>query len=169
MRKALQTIGLTLLIAVITLAAVLYFFDRSTANANLTPADVQARKLMPYLRDGQTFRLTDAYPAAWDSVQVVGPTDALTDSEWRALRAYSGEITELTQKQELLVFWLDGNIASVVRFDISSGNAPWFLTEGRQGDSLILPRVRAVFRATLTHADGYDYYACVPESDASQV
>ena len=169
MRKALQTVGLTLLIAVITLASVIFYFDRGTPNVNLSPAEVQTRTLMPYLRDGQTFRLADAYPDAWDSVQVIGYSDALTDWEWRTLRAFSPELSQISQGQELLVFWRDGIVTSMVRFTLSSGNAPWFLTEGDKGESLILSRAKAVFRATLQHADGYDYYACVPEGDASQV
>lgn len=167
MRKALQTVALTLLIAVTTLATLLVLLERNQIREGLTPADVQTRALIARLRDGQTFRLADVYPDAWDAVQVISEGDVLTDWTWRTLRAYPADL-QLSPGQQLLVFWQEGTVAFTVRFDRAAGGAPWFDTDAGAGESLTVGRNAAVFLATLAHGKRYDYFICVPEPDGSR-
>lgn len=169
MRKALNAVGLMLLLAVGVLGGMLWLAGRSTSVAGLTPEAVRARALYPLLRDGQTFRMADAYPEPWETVQVLHGGDTLTDWEWRTLRAVGDAAAPLAQGQQLLVFWQDGAVAFVVRSALTTGGAPWFSIGTADGESSILGREKAVFRAMLVHAEGYDYYACVPEGDAAAV
>ena len=165
MRKAFHTIALTLLIAVFSLLAVGVVFHRTAADAN--PNDLLARTLMPYLRDGRTFRLADVYPDAWDSVQIVRSDESLTDWEWRTLRAYQNNLLQLEQQEQLLIFWRDGGIANAIRFNSADNGMPWFVPPDPE-DSMILSRESAIFRATLVREAGAVYYACEPiaSSDA---
>ena len=169
MGKALKTVGLMLLLAVGLLGGMLWLAGRSTSGAGLTPEALRARALYPLVKDGQLFRLADAYPDVWETVQVLHGGDTLTDWEWRTLRAVGDTAAPLTQGQQLLVFWQDGAVAFVVRSALTTGGTPWFTLGAADGESSILGREKAVFRATLVHAEGYDYYACVPEGDAAAV
>lgn len=168
MRKALHTIALTLLIAVFSLVIVSVAFHRTAADAN--PNDLLARSLMPYLRDGQTFRLADVYSDTWDSVQVIRSDEPLTDWEWRTLQAYNDRLLQLGQHEQALVFWRDGGIANAIRFDSADNGMPWFVPPDPE-DSMILSRDAAVFRATLVREASAVYYACepVPGGEETQV
>ena len=157
MRKALHTIALTLLIAIVSLLGVSIVFHRTGADAN--PNDLLARSLMPYLRDGQTFRLADVYPDMWDSVQIIRGNESLTDWEWRTLQAYNASLLELGQREQVLIFWRHGDIANAIRFDSASNGMPWFVPSD-PADSMILSRDTAFFRATLVREANAVYYAC---------
>ena len=165
MRKALYTIALTLLIAVVSLLGVSVAFHRPASDAN--PNDLLARSLMPYLRDGQTFRLADVYPDTWDSVQVIRGDESLTDWEWRTLQAYNASLLELGQREQVLVFWHHGSIANAIRFNGAGNGMPWFVPPDPT-DSMILSRDAAVFRATLVREANAVYYACEPISGGEE-
>lgn len=165
MRKALHTIALTLLIAVASLLAVSLVFHHTAADAN--PNDLLARSLMPYLRDGQTFRLADVYPDVWDSVQVIRSDESLTDWEWRTLQAFNNSLLELGQREQVLVFWHHGGIANAIRINSASNGMPWFVPPDPE-DSMILSRDTAIFRATLVREADAVYYACEPISGGEE-
>ena len=166
MRKALETIGLTLLIAILSLLAVSFAFHRTTPQADADPNDLLVRTLMPYLRDGGTFRLSEAYPDSWEAVQVVRSNETLTDWEWRTLRAYDVGLIQLGLQEQALIFWQDGAISNAIRFDSADDGMPWFVPSGPE-DSMIFSRDAAVFRATLVQGKTSVYYACEPMVDTS--
>ena len=163
MRNAFRTIGLILVIAVASLAAMGLLFSRTGARVDANPNEILARTLLPHLRDGQTFDLAAIYPDPWDAVQVVHGGDELTNWEWRTLRAYDAQLLEIDEQAQLLIFWLDGGVARVVQFDTAAGYMPWFTQMDESRQSFIIARKNAVFRATLTQEDGASRYTCVPE------
>jgi len=167
-KKALQTIGLTLVIALVSLLAVGLVFTHSLTHADADPNQMLARQLMLHLRDGQTFRLTDAYPEPWDTVQVVSSGETLTNWTWRTLHTFDSRLAELQEGQQLLVFWREGEVARMVRFARDAG-MPWFAADASSEEGVIIPRNNALFRATLVQEAGIKYYTCVPENSAVQV
>lgn len=169
MKKALQTIGLTLAIALVSLVGVGFVFSHAFTHADADPNELLARKLLPYLRNGQTFRLVDAYPEPWDTVQVVGGGEMLTDWTWRTLHVFDAGLAEVQAGQQLLVFWREGEVSRMVRFARGMG-MPWFVTQSDVAQvGAIIPRDSAAFRATLVQEGDMRYYTCVPESPAVQV
>ena len=163
MRKVITTIALTLLIAILCLGTVGLLFWTNFKAADTDPNTILARKLMPYLKDGQTFRLADAYPDPWESVQVVRYDDALDDSTWRALLQYNLYLSDTREGEQMLIFWHAGAVAQVIRFTRGAG-MPRFSADSVSSQANVLSRGNAVFRATLIHDQGVDYYACVRES-----
>lgn len=168
MKKTLQTIGLTLMIALVSLFAVGLVFTHGLTHADADPNKLLARQLLPLLRDGQTFRLADAYPEPWDTVQVVSNGETLTDWTWRTLHTFDSRLAELQDGQQLLVFWHEGEVSRMVCFAHGAG-MPWFVADAFSEAGAIIPRNHAAFRATLVQEDGVKYYTCVPESAAVQV
>ena len=116
MRKVITTVALTLAIAILSLGMVGLLFWTSFRPADTDPNIILARKLMPYLKDGQTFRLTDAYPDPWESVQVVRDDEVLDDSTWRALLQYNLNLSDIREGEQMLIFWHAGVVAQVIRF-----------------------------------------------------
>lgn len=167
-RKALQTVVLLLLCAVLALAAVFGLFSRNR-RADGDPNLILARAVLPFLKDGQTFRLADAYPEPWDAAQVVQSGEALTDWAWRTLRAFDSHLAQVDGDAQLLVFWREGNVARIVRFERAAGGMPWFAPSDAADGNGILSREDAVFRATLMEDRGVRYYLCVREAGAVQV
>ena len=168
MRKAITTIALTLAIAILSLGMVGFVFSPSFRPADTDPNTILARKLMPYLKDGQAFRLTDAYPDPWETVQVVQDHEILDDWTWQALLAYNQNLSGVGEGDQLLIFWRAGTIAQVIRFTRDAG-MPHFLAEAGATQATILSRKNAVFRATLIHGQEMDYYACVREDAAVEI
>ena len=162
-KKMLQTVGLMLLIAILSLVAVGFAFTNTFPHADADPNDILARTLMRHLKNGQTFRLAEAYPDPWDTVQVVREGESLNDWTWRTLRAFDANLANTGEGEQLLVFWRQGEVARMVRFRRETG-MPWFVIAGSTEDGYIVPRESAVFRATLVRDGATDYYACVQES-----
>jgi len=168
MRKVITTVALTLAIAILSLGMVGLLFWTSFRPADTDPNIILARKLMPYLKDGQTFRLTDAYPDPWESVQVVRDDEVLDDSTWRALLQYNLNLSDIREGEQMLIFWHAGVVAQVIRFTRDAG-MPQFAADSVSAQATILSRGNAVFRATLIHGQGLDYYACVRENAAVDI
>lgn len=166
-RKGLQTVALLLLCAVLAPAAVLGLFSGSR-HADSDPNAILARAALPFLKDGQIFRLADAYPEPWDAAQVVHGGEALTDWAWRTLRAFDSHLAQVDEDTQLLVLWREGNIARMVRFERSAGGMPWFAPLDAGGGEIV-SREDAVFRATLMEDRGVRYYLCVREAGAVQL
>ena len=164
MRKAIQTMGLMLFIAVVMLFAVTFAFTGASRQPDTNPNDILARTLMLQLRDGQTFALADAYPDAWDTVQVMQSGETLTAWEWRTLRAFDEGLVQLGEREQLLIFWCDGEIARAVRLAQDIRGMPRFAVTGDAEQHAILSREKAVFRATLVSQGDTLYYACVPQA-----
>ena len=163
MKKALQTVGLTVAIALISLLAVGFIFANSFPHADADPNTVLAHRLMPSLRDGSVFRLADVYTEPWDTVQVINADEKLNEWTWRTLCAFDAGFADRPQGQQLLVFWLEGGVSRMVRFTHSAG-MPWFETDANAEDGTIIGRDSAVFRATLVEDGGIRYYHCTPTS-----
>lgn len=169
MKKTLQLIGLTLVIALLAQATLVLLFSPVHTGEDASLNEIEARTLLIHLRDGQSFRLSDAYPDLWQSVEVTRGGRALTDWEWRALRDFDAELSQPQEEQQLLVFWYGGEITRVVRFDRRRSGMPWFVVENDAEQSLVLSRKDAMFHATLRHENGVDYYLCEPESEQAQI
>ena len=169
LKKALQTILLTLLLAVAALVAVLGLFGNLPGHADQDPNTLLARAIAPYLRDGHTFMLADAYPDAWDTVQVVNDGELLDPWTWRALRAHDAGLAERVSGAQLLVFWRAGTVSRMVRFAPQQSGMPWFVVETQEGSGTILPRRAAVFTATLMREGRTAYYVCAPVAAAVPV
>jgi hypothetical protein len=169
LKKTLKTMLLTLLLAILTLVAVLGLFGRLPPSADANPNAVLARAVAPYLRDGYAFRLADAYPDAWDTVQLVGEGEPLDPWTWRALRAYDAGLAQQLEGAQLLVFWREGAVARMVRFTAAQSGMPWFVLPASEPGSAILSRDAAVFTATRTQAGRTAYYVCAPLGKAVPV
>ena len=165
MKKALQTIGLTLVIAALAVLGVGLLTSGAGTHADADPNTILARTLMPYLKDGQTFTLAQAYPNEWDSVQIVRDVQALTDWEWRTLGAYDAALVDVEAAQQVLVFWHDGVLTNAVRLPRKGLGMPWFELPADELQSYIVSREGAVFLATLTRDERGDYYVCVPVAE----
>ena len=153
---------LTLLIAALSLAAALGLLGRLPPHADADPNTLLARAVAPYLRDGRTFALADAYPDAWETVQLVSGGERLDPWTWRALRAFDAGLSERMDGGQLLVFWHDGVVARMVGFNARESGMPWFVIGQGEAGVAILPREDAVFLVTLTREAGTAYYVCAP-------
>lgn len=167
--KALKSIGLMGLIALVSLVSVGWMFHGGVRKADADPNVLLARELLPYLRDGQTFRLSDAYPDPWDAVQVVRNGERLPPWTWRTLCAFDAALAQVDAGVQLLVFWQDGAVARAVRLWQGAAGMPWFQGNWPLEESVILPREAAVFRATFQGNGHSAYYACEPSPDGTPV
>ena len=152
---------LTLLVAVLSLAAVLSLSGRFASHADVSPNAVLARAVTPFLRDGHILSLADAYPDPWDTVQLVGDGEPLDPWTWRALRSFDAGLSERLDGAQLLVFWREGAVARMVRFAAGERGMPWFTAGGTVPGEALWPRKQAVFSVTLT-SGGNPYYLCRP-------
>lgn len=165
MLKALKTIGLSLLIAVACLTAVVLLFAGGGKPADADPNALQARALLPFLRDGQAFRLADAYPEAWETAQLVAADEQLDPWAWEVMRAYNASLLDMSRGTQLLVFWHAGEVARMVRFTQGAPGMPWFeATAAEAGAYALWGREDAVFTAVLQQTDGAPYYRCTPHT-----
>ncbi len=162
LKKALQTILLTLLIAAVSLAAALGLMAPLPPRADADPNTLLARATAPYLKDGRTFALADAYPDAWETVQLVSGGERLDPWTWRALRAFDAGLSERMEGGQLLVFWHGGAVTRMVGFNARENGMPWFVIGQGDTGGAILPRKDAVFLVTLTREAGTAYYVCAP-------
>lgn len=165
MRKAMITVGLTMLLAVTSFFAVSLVFAQVQTHRDADPNDRLARMLMSRLRDGVTFRMEDAYSDPWSAVEIISAGDMPTDGEWQAIRTFNASLAQLEAGQQLLVFWQDGEVTRMVRLTRDSGGMPWFAGE----EAVVYRRAQAVFRATLLKNGEVDYYLCVPEGAEAAV
>ncbi|HNW85603.1 MAG TPA: hypothetical protein PLP25_00585 [Candidatus Limiplasma sp.] len=123
---------------------------------------------MPYLKNGQTFRLADVYPDPWDAVQVVGEGETLDPWTWRTLCEWNVNPAELGEGEQWLIFWHEGAVAQTIRFTGDAG-MPRFARGVDAEEAEILSRRNAVFKATLVRNQETAYYACVQESALTEV
>mgnify|MGYP001004363088 CR=1 FL=1 len=152
MKKALQTIGLTLMIAALAVLGVGLLTFGAGTHADTDPNTILTRRLMPYLKDGQTFTLAQAYPSEWDSVQIVHNVQDLTDWEWRTLGAYDAALVDAEVEQQVLVFWHDGVLTNAVRLQRKEQGVPWFELPADELQSYIVHRKDAVGGKAQRHA-----------------
>jgi len=167
--KALRSIGLMLLIALASLLAMHVVFAGTSRHADADPNALLAGTLLPFMREGEPFSLADAYPDAWETVQLVSDEDTLTPWVWRALRAFDTNLAEPREGHQLLVFWRDGQIARVIRFARGQNGMPWFVPAAAMGDAAIIPREGAVFIPALFAEGGIPFYQCVQRDTGAQV
>ena len=163
MKKALQTLGLTALIAAFSLLAVLGLMG-VRPGVDLDPNAILVRRLMTTLRDGDVFTLTQAYPEAWDTAQVFTGGEPMTEWQWRTLRQADEKLAALAPGEQALVFWRDGAVAFAVRFTQGKAGEPWFTNPSFVEEGPIYPRDSAVFRAALVRDGNVAYYLCSPEN-----
>lgn len=169
LKKALQTILLTVLIAAVSMVAVLGLLAPLPPRADADPNTLLARATAPYLKDGRTFALADAYPDAWETVKLVSVGERLDPWTWRALRAFDAGLAERMDGGQLLVFWRGGAVARMVGFNPCENGMPWFLIGQEAEGGAILSRENAVFRVTLTREGGTAYYVCAPVGTEEKV
>ena len=163
MKKAMQSIGLMLLLMVGALFAADLVFRGTSRHADADPDALLARALLPYMRDGQAFALADAYPEPWETVQVVSGQTQIDPWAWRALRDYDANVSELGEGDQLLVFWRGGYIAHVVRLNRQLSGMPWFVPAEGAAQGGIIPREGAVFRTLFCGDADIAYYQCVQQ------
>ncbi len=168
MHKALKAIGTSLLIALACLTAVVLLFTGGRP-ADADPNALQARALLPFLRDGQAFRLADAYPEAWETAQLVAADEQLDPWAWQVMRAYDASLLDMRRGTQLLVFWRAGEVARMVRFSQGAPGMPWFEAMAEEGAAAIWGRDDAVFTVTLQQVEGTPYYQCAPRALATAV
>ena len=168
MKKALQTLGFTALIAALSLLAVLGLTG-VRPGTDLDPNAILVRRLMANLRDGDVFTLTQAYPDAWDTAQVFTGGYPMTEWQWRTLREADERLAGLALGEQALVFWRDGAVAFFVRFTQGKAGEPWFTSPSLVEEGPIYPRDNAVFRAVLVRDGNVAYYLCSPENGDIQL
>ena len=169
MKKALQSIGLMLLLVVAALLAMELLFRGTAIHADADPNALLARALLPYMRDGQSFALADAYPEPWETVQVIAGEDQMDPWAWLALREFDANLAEPCEGCQLLVFWHGGAIARVVRLNRQTAGMPWFVPDSTAEQNGIIPREGAVFRTLFREGESIGYYECVQQAKEQAV
>lgn len=128
------------------------------------PALMRAGEMLAYMRDGQIFTLSDAYPDPWDRAQFASSGLSLRESELRLLFAYDPTLAQ--SDEPLLLLWQAGELRHALALPPGRVGYPQFLS-GVDNRDFSLSRDDATFLCTFVPEGHNGYYQCTPEGVAA--
>lgn len=124
------------------------------------PSYAQAGELLRFLRDGETFRLSDAFEQEWDSVQFAAATEDLQPMEQQELYQHDAGFSAIGEDDALMVLWRKDQIALMLPLPKQREGYPRFL-DAAGNDTFEVSREDARFLCTFVPSeDGGGYYEC---------
>lgn len=152
---------LGLLAAVIMAVWGVFFFgQRALHQPDADPEAIRIGAVLEYLRPGQRFLLSDAYPFSWDKAQFAPSWTALTPYEQRCLFDISERYA--LQDTPLLLLWQSGELIDALIVPDDRAGYPRF-TDSLGSGSFSLDREEALFLCTFMEEG---YYLCTPAGEA---
>lgn len=152
--------------AALAVFCVCFFGQRALHRPDADPELMRSGAVLSYLRDGQCFSLSDAYPLSWDTAQFTPSWVALTPYEQRCLFDVSERYAQ--EDVPLLLLWRDGELIDAYAMRDDRAGYPRF-EDALGGDSFRLPREEASFLCTFVEdeTEGGGYYLCTPAGEAA--
>ncbi|NLO85695.1 MAG: hypothetical protein GX096_09750 [Clostridiales bacterium] len=125
------------------------------------PSYTQTGELLRFLRDGETFRLSDAFTQEWDSVQFAAATENLQPMEQQELYQHDAGFTAIGENDALMVLWRKDQIALMLPLPRQRDGYPRFL-DATGNDTFEISRENAQFLCTFVPSEdgGSGYYEC---------
>lgn len=147
---------------VLAVCGVFFFGQRALHHPDSDPELVRAGAMLGYLRDGQRFSLSDAYPRSWDKAQFAPSWTALTPYEQRCLFDIAERYA--SADEPLLLLWREGELIDAYVLPDGQTGYPRF-RDALGGGAFSLSREEALFLCTFVEDDG-GYYLCTPAGEA---
>lgn len=146
----------------LAILGVCFFGQRALHQPDGNPELVRSGAVLSYLRDGQRFSLSDAFPISWDRAQFAPSWVVLTPYEQRCLFDVSERYA--MEDTPLLLLWRSGELIDAYVMPDDRIGYPRF-EDALGGEAFSLDREEALFLCTFVEEDG-GYYLCTPAGEA---